>query len=77
MNEEVMRTLFTEAERIANSRPLTLSPSSPNYNDPLTPSHFLDVRRSVNIPTNAVNEKFKFSRRRWRQGQLLALLSLY
>ena len=54
MNEEVMRTLFTEAERISNSRPLTLSPSSPNYNDPLTPSHFLDVRRSVNIPTNAV-----------------------
>ena len=59
MNEEVMRTLFTEAERIANSRPLTLNPScaSPNCNDPLTPSHFLDVRRSVNIPTNAVTRR--------------------
>ncbi|KAK3747362.1 hypothetical protein QZH41_005268 [Actinostola sp. cb2023] len=48
MNEEVLNTVFTEAERIANSRPLTRNPSG------------------------IVDEKDKFSRKRWRQAQLLA-----
>ena len=64
MNEEVLHTVFTEAERIANSRPLTLNPSSPGDNDPLTPSHFLNVRPSLNIPLNVIDEKDKFSRKR-------------
>ena len=49
MNEEVLTTVFTEAERIANSRPLTPNPSSPDDNQPLTPSHFLNVRPSSNL----------------------------
>lgn len=72
MNEEVLHTVFTEAERIANSRPLTLNPSSPGDNDHLTPSHFLNVRPSLNIPPNVIDERVKFSRKRWRQAQLLA-----
>ena len=72
MNEEVLHTVFTEAEGIANSRPLTLNPSSPDDNDPLTPNHFLNVRPSLNIPPNVIGERDKFSRKRWRQAQLLA-----
>ena len=72
MNEEVLHTVFTEAERIANSRPLTLNPSSPGDNDHLTPSHFLNVLPSLNIPPNVIDERVKFSRKRWRQAQLLA-----
>ena len=71
MNEEVLHMVFTEAERIANSRPLTLNPSSPDYNDPLTPSHFLNVRPFLNIPPNVIDERDKFSQKRWRQAQLL------
>ena len=72
MNEEVPHTVFTEAGRIASSRPLTLNPSGPGDNDPSTPSHFLNVRPSLNIPPNVVDERDKFSRKRWRRAQLLA-----
>lgn len=72
MNEEVLHTVFTEAERIVNSRPLTLNPSSPGNNDPLTPSHFLNVRPSLDVPPNMIDKRDKFSRKRWRQAQLLA-----
>ena len=61
MNEEVLHTVFTEAEWIANSRPLTLNLSSPGDNNPLTPSHFLNVQPSLNIPPNVIDEKDKFS----------------
>ena len=50
INEEVLQTVFTEAERIANSRPLTRNSSSPNDDEPLTPSHFLNIRPTVNQP---------------------------
>ena len=47
INREILHTVFTAAERIAHSRPLTRSPLSPNNEDPLTPNHFLNVRPSV------------------------------
>ena len=72
MNEEVLSTVFTEAERIANTRPLTLNSSFPGESEPLTPSHFLNLRPSTNISPNVVSENDKFSRKRWRQAQLLA-----
>ena len=72
MNEEVLNTVFTEAERIANSRPLTRNPSGTDDDEPLTPNHFLNVRPSTNLPPGIVDEKDKFSRKRWRQAQLLA-----
>ena len=50
INEEVLQTVFTEAERIANSRPLTRNSSSPDDDEPLTPSHFLNIRPTVNLP---------------------------
>ena len=72
INEEVLSTVFTEAERIANSRPLTPNSSSPDDAEALTQSHFLNVRPSMNIPPDVVDEKDKFSGKSWRQAQLLA-----
>ena len=64
--------MFTEAERIANSRPLTRNSSCPDDDEPLTPSHFLNIRPTVNLPPGMVDESDRFSRKRWRQAQLLA-----
>ena len=72
INEEVLHTVFTKAERIANSRPLTRNSSSPDDDEPLTPSHFLNVRPTVNLPPEMVNDSDRFSRKRWRQAQLLS-----
>ena len=72
IHEEVLQTVFTEVERIANSRPLTRNSSRPNDDEPLTPSHFLNIRPTVNLPPEIVDDSDKFSRKRWRQAQLLA-----
>ena len=72
INEEVLQTVFTEAERIANSRPLTRNSSSQDDDEPHTPSHFLNIRPTVNLPPGMVHESDRFSRKRWRQAQLLA-----
>ena len=37
MNEEVLSTVFTEAERIVNTKPLTPNSSCPGESEPLTP----------------------------------------
>ncbi|KAK3727752.1 hypothetical protein QZH41_005216 [Actinostola sp. cb2023] len=50
LNDEVLNTVFTEAERIANSRPLTRNPSTLDDDEALTPNHFLNIRPSTNIP---------------------------
>lgn len=71
-NEEVLQTVFTEAERIVNSRPLTRNSSSPDDDEPLTPIHFLNIRPTVNLPPDMVDDSDKSSRKRWRQAQLLA-----
>lgn len=70
--KKFFNTVFTKAERIANMRPLAPNPSSPGESDPLTPSHFLNLRPSINIPPDVVSENDKFSGKRWRQAQLLA-----
>ena len=71
INEEVLQTVFTEAEGIANSRPLTRNSSSPD-DEPLTPSHFVNTRPTVNLPPEMVDESDRFSLKRWRQAQLLS-----
>ena len=71
INDVVLQAVFTEAERTANSRPLTRNSSSPNDDGPLTPSHFLNIRPTVNLPLEMVDDSDKFSRKLWRQAQLL------
>ena len=72
INDVVLQAVFTEAERTANSRLLTRNSPSPNDDGPLTPSHFLNIRPTVNLPPEMVDDSDKFSRKRWRQAQLLA-----
>ena len=72
IKEEVLQTVFTEAEGIANSRPLLRNSSSPNDDEPLTPSHFLNIRPTVNLPPEMVDDSGRLSRKRWRQAELLA-----
>ena len=72
LNDEVLCTVFTEAERIANSRPLTKNPTNPEDEDPLTPNHFLNLRPSTNLSSVTIDNADKFSRERWRQAQLLS-----
>ena len=72
INEEVLQTVFTEAERIADSRPLTRNSSSPNDDENTHPGFFFNIRPTVNLPPEMVDDSDKFSRKRWRQTQLLA-----
>ena len=72
VNEEVLHTVFTEAERISNGRPLTRNPPDPDDDEPLTPSHFLNIRPTTNLPSEMIDESDKYSKKRWRQAQLLA-----
>ena len=60
---EVLHTVFTEAERIANSRPLTQNPLSQNDEEPLTPSHFLNVRPAINLPHGIITESDRYSQK--------------
>ena len=65
-------TMFTEAENIVNSRPLT--PVSDNVDDleALTPNHFLLGRVNVSLPISETFELHIPSRRRLRRVQSLA-----
>ena len=72
INEKVLQTVFTEAERIAYSRPLARNSSSPGDDEPFAPSHFLNIRPTVNLPPEIVDESDRFSRKRWHQAQLLS-----
>lgn len=71
INEEVLETVFTEAKRFANSRPLTRISLSPGDDDPLTPTHFLNICPTANLPPEIIDDGDKCSRKRWRQAQLL------
>ena len=72
INEEVLQTVFAEAERIANSRPLTRNSSSLDDDEPLTPCYFLNIPPTVNLPPEMVEDSDRFSRKRWHQAQLLS-----
>ena len=70
INEEILWTVLTEAEWIANSRPLTRNSSSINDHQPLTLSHILNIHPTVNLPPDMVDDSNKFTQKQWRQAQL-------
>ena len=72
VNEEVLHTILTEAERIANPRPLTRNSMCQNEGELVTPNQFLNVRPAMNLPPSIISENDKFGRKKWRQVQLLA-----
>ncbi len=47
LDDETLRTLFTEAENIVNSRPLTAEFSDPDSSQPITPMQLLTLKAKV------------------------------
>eukprot|EP00112_Aurelia_sp_Birch-Aquarium-sp1_P018471 Seg441.3 transcript_id=Seg441.3/GoldUCD/mRNA.D3Y31 product="hypothetical protein" protein_id=Seg441.3/GoldUCD/D3Y31 len=66
-----LATIFTEAEGIMNSRPLTATSDDINDLEALTPNHFLLGRASPNLPPGIFYETNISNRKRWRQVQML------
>ncbi len=72
VKEEVLRTVLSEAQGIANSRPLCPNSDDPRDMEPLTPSHLLLQRPAINLPTGNFDEADLYSRKTWRQSQDLS-----
>lgn len=72
LDDELLRTLMTEAEAIVNSRPLTYVDAD---SEPLTPSQLLTMKTKVVMPPpgHFVKEDL-YCRKRWRRVQYLANL---
>eukprot|EP00112_Aurelia_sp_Birch-Aquarium-sp1_P008827 Seg1983.6 transcript_id=Seg1983.6/GoldUCD/mRNA.D3Y31 product="hypothetical protein" protein_id=Seg1983.6/GoldUCD/D3Y31 len=66
-----LATIFTEAEGIMNSRPLTATSDDINDLEALTPNHFLLGRASPNLPPGIFYETDISNRKRWRQVHML------
>ena len=74
VDDETLRTLFTEAENIVNSRPLTVENiSDPDSLEPITPNHLLNLKpRSVQPPPGMFSQPDVYSKKRWRRVQYLS-----
>ena len=74
LDDESLRTLFTEAENIVNSRPLTIDNlSDPGAPEPITPNHLLTLKAKVVLPPPGnFSRPDLYSRRRWRRIQYLS-----
>ena len=70
LTDECLLTLFAEAERIINNRPLTHVSSDVRDPEPLTPAKLLLLRGAPGIPIP--NEPQSYSRRWFKQAQYLA-----
>lgn len=74
LDDELLRTLMTEAEAIVNSRPLTyIDTVSPDSLQPLTPSQILTLKSSAVLPPpGKFVQQDLYCRKRWRCVQFLA-----
>ena len=73
LDDEALRTLFTEAENIVNSRLLTINNlSDPEAPEPVTPNHMLTLKTKVVLPPPGnFSRPDLYSRKRWRRIQYL------
>ncbi|KAK3085303.1 hypothetical protein FSP39_001304 [Pinctada imbricata] len=74
LDDETLRTFFSEAMAIVNSRPLSIATlNDPLSVEPLTPNHLLTMKSKVILPPPG---KFMrndlYCRRRWRRVQYLS-----
>ena len=74
MDDELFRTLLTEAEAIVNSRPLTYVSSAPDDTPtPLSPNQLLTLKSRVATPyPGSFSPVDLYVRQRWRRVQFLA-----
>ena len=73
LDDESLRTLLTEVEAIANSRPLSAEGLNDCSIEPLTPNHLLTMKSKVVLPPPGVFQKADvYCRKRWRTVQYLA-----
>ena len=72
VDEEVLATVLTEVEAILNSRPLCTASDDPDDQEPLTPNYLLLQKAVHNLPPGSFVKEDLFSRKKWRQAQILA-----
>ena len=73
LDEEILRTVLTEAEAIVNSRPLTLENLHDPDSSPLAPNHLLTMKSKLVSPAPGVFQKNDvYCRKRWRVAQHMA-----
>ena len=74
LGDESLVTFMTEAEAIANCRPLTVDDlTSPECLQPLSPSQLLTLKSSVVLlPPGSFQQADLYSKKRWRRVQYLA-----
>lgn len=70
--EEVLQTVFIEAEHLINSRPLTEVSVDPDELESLTPNHLLLGRSAAQTPIGKFNDTDMMLRKQWRISQRLA-----
>ena len=71
LNDFELQTIFTEAEYIINSRPLTPNSDDPNDLEALTPSHLLMTRGQLVLPPGLFEKDDIYHRQKWKQIQYL------
>ena len=76
LDDELLRTLMTEAESVVNSRPLSYcSMTDTNPVEPITPSQLLTLKSKVVLtPPGRFHDADVYARQRWRRVQHLASL---
>ena len=72
IDREALRTLFAEVVGILNTRPLCSSSDDPKDTEALTPSHSLQQRQGLAIPSGVFEYSEIFSRKKWKRAQVLA-----
>ena len=71
LTDEIIVTVFCEAESIVNSRPLTKCSDDPSDGGALTPNHLLLLRENAPTPLGTF-QRSDLYRQRWRQVQYLS-----
>ena len=74
LDDELLRTLMTEAEAVVNSRPLScVSMNDTSVVEPITPNHLLTLKSKVVLPLpGRFCRPDVYGRHRWRRVQYLA-----
>lgn len=72
LDDYSLNTFFTEAENIANNRPLTTVSEDIDDLEPISPNHFLMGRANTHLPVGIETEVPVSHRKRWKMVQLMA-----